>query len=445
MNRRKFLGVTGSGLGLLALTSIPAFAARNTNTGSVLFPVPTNTGINGHIVVLGGGMAGATVAKYLRLWGGTGVQVTLVERSATYNSNILSNTVLNGQRTMANLAYAYNTLVNHYGVKLVTQEVTEIGTNFILLADGTTIDNYHRLVIAPGVEFDLMPGMSSLNEYDTLIPHAWRAGPQTTLLRNQLVNMTNGTDVVITIPKAPYRCPPGPYERACVIADWLKTNKPNSQVIVLDANADILVEKDNFNYAFTVTHAGVIDYRPGCTITDVDSTNRVVTYDQGLSLNNTVEAGVLNPIPPQRAPQLLKDAGLLNSPDGRFASVDVLSYESTALPNIHIIGDASSTTMPKAGHIGNQQAKTCVDAILRLLQGQLPDQSPVTNSACFTPITASTATWLAAVYQYDPGTKKMVIPAQHNSGTAISATTASTRNYQDMLTWFNTLMRDTFA
>ena len=132
--------------------------------------------------------------------------------------------------------------------------------------------------------------------------------------------MTDGTNVVITIPKAPYRCPPGPYERACVIADWLKTNKPNSKVIVLDANADILVEKDNFNYAFTVTHAGVVDYRPGCTITHVDSANRVVIYDQGLSLGNTVEAGVLNPIPPQRAPQLLANAGLLDGPDGALPS-----------------------------------------------------------------------------------------------------------------------------
>jgi sulfide dehydrogenase [flavocytochrome c] flavoprotein subunit len=444
MNRRKFLGMTVSGLGLLTLSSFPAFASDDEFTSPIQFPVPTNTGITGHIVVLGGGMAGATVAKYLRLWGGTGVQVTLVEKSKTYTSNILSNTVLNGQRTVANLAYAYGTLVNHYGVKLVNKEVTSIGNTSIQFADGTTLGNYDRLVIAPGVEFDLMPGMSSLKEYDTLIPHAWKAGPQTTLLRNQLVKMTNGTDVVITIPKAPYRCPPGPYERACVIADWVKKNKSNSQVIVLDANPDILVEKENFNHAFTVTHAGVVDYRPGCTITNVDAANRVVTYAQGLT-SATVGAGVLNPIPPQRAPQLLKNAGLLNSPDGRFASVDVLSYESTATAGIHIIGDASHTTMPKAGHIGNQQAKTCADAILRLLQGQQPDPAPVTNSACYTPITARTATWLAAVYQYDPGTKKMVIPAQHNSGKAIAATEATSDNYEEMLTWFKSLMGDTFA
>ena len=170
--------MTVSGLGLLTISSFPTFASDEL-TSPVQFAVPTNTGINGHIVVLGGGMAGATVAKYLRLWGGTGVQVTLVEKSATYTSNIMSNTVLTGQRTLANLSYAYSTLVNHYGVNLVTQEVTEIGADFIRLANGKILDNYDRLVIAPGLEFDLMPGMSSATEYDTLIPHAWKAGPQT--------------------------------------------------------------------------------------------------------------------------------------------------------------------------------------------------------------------------------------------------------------------------
>jgi sulfide dehydrogenase [flavocytochrome c] flavoprotein subunit len=173
MNRRKFLGVTASGLGFLTLSSFSAFAARDSNTAPVQFAIPTNTGINGHIVVLGGGMAGATVAKYLRLWGGTGVQVTLVEKSAAYTSNILSNTVLTGQRTLANLAYHYDTLKNHYGVTLINKEVAAIDAASIQFADGTTLGGYDRLVVAPGVEFDLMPGMTSVDEYDTLLPHAW--------------------------------------------------------------------------------------------------------------------------------------------------------------------------------------------------------------------------------------------------------------------------------
>lgn len=441
MNRRNFISTMGlSGLGLLTLSSLPAFAEEF--IAPVQFPVPTNTGISGNIVVVGGGMAGATVAKYLRLWGGADVTVTLVEKESEYISNIMSNTVLTGQRTLANLKYAYSVLTGHYGVKLIRQEVTKINADSIELANGITKLNFDRLIVAPGLDFDLMPGMSLLSEYETLIPHAWKAGPQTTLLRNQLVSMTDGAPIVITIPLMPFRCPPGPYERTCVIADWLKTHKPNSKVIVLDANANIVVEKDNFTKAFNETHAGYVEYHAGCTITNIDSASRTVVYDQGLSLNNSIIAGVLNPIPPQRAPKLLVEAGLV---DGRFAPVDVLSYQSTKSPNIHVIGDASLTTMPKAGHIANQEAKTCADAILRLLQGQDPDQAPVTNSACFTPITATEATWLSAVYQYDPDAQKMVIPSQHNGGTPIAATAPSTKNYQEMLGWFDSLMGDTFA
>lgn len=443
MDRRNFLGLmAASGLGFLAM---PNVRAEDGGGAPVLFPVPGNTGITGDIVVVGGGMAGATLAKYLRLWGGAGVNVTLVEMNPSYTSNIMSNTVLNGQRTLASLDFRYDTLADHYGVTLVHAKVTDVdpSAKVVYLDTGVSL-SYDRLVLAPGLEFDLLPGMSSLSEYETRIPHAWKAGAQTQLLRDQLVALPNGKNVVMTIPPAPYRCPPGPYERACVIADWLKANKPDSRIIVLDANADIIVEKENFSYAFNVTHAGVVDYRAGCTLTDVDSANLVVSYTRG-GVPDEVAAGVINPIPPQRAPRLLADIGLLNSPNGRFAAVNVLSYESTAKPGIHVIGDASHTTQPKAGHIGNQQAKTCADAIIRYLGGLQPDPAPVTNSACYTPITSKTATWLSAVYQYDPISATMVIPAQHNSGKAIAARAATTGNYEDMQTWFRTLMGDTFS
>jgi sulfide dehydrogenase [flavocytochrome c] flavoprotein subunit len=443
MDRRNFLGLmAASGLGFLVM---PNVRAEDGGGAPVLFPVPGNTGITGDIVVVGGGMAGATLAKYLRLWGGAGVNVTLVEMNPSYTSNIMSNTVLNGQRTLASLDFRYDTLADHYGVTLVHAKVTDVdpSAKVVYLDTGVSL-NYDRLVLAPGLEFDLLPGMSSLSEYETRIPHAWKAGAQTQLLRDQLVALPNGKNVVMTIPPAPYRCPPGPYERACVIADWLKANKPDSRIIVLDANADIIVEKENFSYAFNVTHAGVVDYRAGCTLTDVDSANLVVSYTRS-GVPDEVAAGVINPIPPQRAPKLLADIGLLNSPNGRFAAVNVLSYESTAKPGIHVIGDASHTTQPKAGHIGNQQAKTCADAIIRYLGGLQPDPAPVTNSACYTPITSKTATWLSAVYQYDPISATMVIPAQHNSGKAIAARAATTGNYEDMQTWFRTLMGDTFS
>lgn len=450
MNRRKFIGRMAIGsLGLLTLPGLLRAEGDNGfGAGSLLFKVPSNTGISGNVVIVGGGMAGATMAKYLRLWGGTGVSVTLIEKAATYTSNIMSNKVLTGQLALSSLSYVYDTLKNHYGVNVLRDTVTGInaGSKSVSLAGGAPV-GYDRLVLAPGLEFDLLPGMASVSEYDTLVPHAWQAGPQTQLLRDQLLALKAGSltgDVVITIPKAPYRCPPGPYERACVIADWLYTNGVNSKVVVLDANAKVLVEEANFMTAFGGAYGYVVDYHPSSIVTNVNSASRSVTYTQN-GTEVTIFAGVLNPIPPQRAPKLLADAGLYNPAVERSAPVNVLSYESTRIAGIHVIGDSSMTTQPKAGHIGNQQAKTCADAILRLFQGKSPDAAPVTNSACYTPITATRATWLSAVYQYDPGTRTMVIPSQHNGSTAISAAAATTENYQDMQVWFNTLMADTFA
>lgn len=451
MNRRQFLeALSLSSLGFMALPSL--VRADEEDIASALFPVPTNTGISGTIVIVGGGMAGVTLAKYLRLWGGTGVNVTLIEKAPSYTSNIMSNKVLTGQMTLADLNYVYDTLTSHYGVQLVSDTVTGIDTDAqtVSLEGGGASHRYDRLVLAPGLEFDLLPGMSSLTQYDDLIPHAWQAGPQTQLLRNQLLELKSGAhsgDVVITIPKAPYRCPPGPYERACVVADWLKSNKLASKVIVLDANADILVERDNFAAAFNGTHGYTVNYRPNCQELYIESvTNRTVSYVDVNGKQQILTAGVLNPIPPQRAPQWLADAGLYNPAAGeRSVRVNVLSYESTQVPLVHVIGDASLTTQPKAGHIGNQQAKTCADAILRLLQNQPLDPAPVTNSACYTPITATTATWLSAVYQYDAKTGTMFIPSQHNGGGAISTSEPSTDNYKDMQVWFKTLMADTFT
>lgn len=453
MDRRKFIG--NMAVGSLGLLAVPGLLRADDNSGlgegSLLFPVPTNTGISGNVLIVGGGMAGATLAKYLRLWGGTGVNVTLIEKAGAYTSNIMSNKVLTGQLTMSNLSYAYSTLVNHYGVTLIQDTVTAIN------ADGKKVSRkngadiaFDRLVLAPGLEFDLMPGMNELKEYDELVPHAWQAGPQTELLRTQLLELKDGKrtgDVIITIPKAPFRCPPGPYERACVIADWLRTNNVSSKVVVLDANPEVLVEKNNFMTAFGGAYGYVVDYRPNCEVTQINSYARTVAYKQGGSDKPVITAGVLNPIPPQRAPIMLATAGLYDAATERSVPVNVLSYQTTRKPDagIHVIGDASSTTQPKAGHIGNQQGKTCADAILRLLQNKPLDQAPVTNSACYTPITADRATWLSAVYQYDPGTGKMVVPAFHNNGAAIAATSATTGNYKDMQVWFNTLMADTFA
>lgn len=418
-----------------------------------------NTGLTANIVVIGGGMAGVSVAKYLRLWGGAGIKVTLVEPSLTYTSNIMSNLVLNNTRTMSSLAYGYTSVATKYGVVIKQAAVQSVNTSAksVALSDGSTLA-YDRLIIAPGVDFMDAYGLTQ-SDYDNKTPHAWRAGPQTELLRTQLANMPSNGTFVMTIPKAPYRCPPGPYERACLVADFLKNYKGSaSKVIILDENASIQAEVDNFTYAFNSIHRGVIDYRPGVTNIQINPDTKVVTYTDQLLVSQSINAQVVNPIPPHRAAgsapgSWLANAGLNNSssngvPDGRWCVVDVLSYESTAVSGVHVIGDASSCGLPKAGHVANQEAKICADAIIRITGGQAPDSGPVANSACYSPITASTASWLTAVYQYDASTRKMAIASNGGVTSGARATEAASitnGNFRQMNTWFNTLMGDTFS
>ena len=433
MNRRDFFRLAGmAGVGASAASWAGLASAA---TPPQLGTVPTNTGISGRVVVIGGGMAGATVAKYLRLWGGTGVSVTLVERDSAYTSNILSNLVLNGQRTITSLQYGYSNLATRYGIRMVKGDVTAIDPvgHSVTLADGSKLP-YDRLVIAPGVEFDIYPGLETAAA-QAKVPHAWKAGVQTTQLRNMLVNMKAGETFVMTIPAKPYRCPPGPYERACVVADWLKKNRAGSKVIVLDANPGITAEPLAFTNAFDVVHKGVVEYHPGVTINSIDASTMTLNTNLG-----NLKAKVINAIPPHKAGKVVINNGLANV-GGRWAGVDVLTYQSTAAPGIHVIGDASATTQPKAGHIANQEAKICADAIVRLLAGRSPDPSPITNSACYSPITADTASWLTAVFAFDPVSRTM----QPVPGAAGEAAARSKDNYEEMFKWFNTLMEDSFA
>jgi sulfide dehydrogenase [flavocytochrome c] flavoprotein chain len=384
------------------------------------------------VIVIGGGMGGASVAKYLRLWGDA-VDVTLVERHAQYLSNIMSSLVLTGQRSLDSLRFGYGTLQGRYGVRVVIDDVVEVDPvkAQVRLASGARL-SADRIVMAPGIEFDAVPGLTDPNR----MPHAWQAGPQTTLLAQQLAAMPAGGTVVLTVPKAPYRCPPGPYERACLIADWLKANKPRSKLIVLDANADIITEKENFASAFNGLHQGVIEYRANVEIASV--------HAQALLLNTNggaLRAEVVNLIPAQRAPELLVRSGIGGPSGGRFAPVDVLSYASTIAPKIHVIGDASATTQPKAGHLANQQAKICADALTRIFAGGQPDPAPVTNSACYSTITRTQAGWLNAVFQYDPAKQAMVpVPASFAASKGWSE-----KNFKQMGKWFDALMADSFA
>jgi sulfide dehydrogenase [flavocytochrome c] flavoprotein subunit len=439
MQRRSF--ITGSAVGGLALfsgcgggsgTEDASGTSEALSASQRVSAVPLATVPKARVIVIGGGMAGTAVAKYLRLWGDA-VEVTLIEKNPKYVSNIMSSLVLTGQRTLSSLTYGYDTLKSRYGVKVVIDEVLAIDpvAARVTLKSGGTL-SADRIVLAPGIAFDGYAGSYDVNR----MPHAWQAGPQTTLLAKQLAAMPAGGTVVLTIPKAPYRCPPGPYERACLLADWLKANKPRSKLIVLDANPDFVTEADNFSQAFFGLHASVIEYQTNVAISSVDGPGMTLFTSAG-----SIKGQVINLIPPQRAPALVAATGLAISPDGRFAPVDVLNYASKAASRVHLIGDSSATTQPKAGHIANQEAKVCADALSRFFKGQSPDPAPVTNSACYSTITRSQASWLTAVFQYDPATKLMTSVA--NASGASDGWSGD--NFEQMNTWFKALMGDTFA
>lgn len=429
MERRRFL----QNIGATAL----GFSFIKSSMAGQLMAGPAAVG---RVVVVGGGMAGTTVAKYLRFWGGTGVDVTLVEPNATYISNIFSNMVLTGERTLSQLSFNYSTLKSKYGVKVQNYSVTNIDpvSKTVKLSSGTTLP-YDRLVLAPGIDFESLP-LSGTTSNRAKIVHAWKAGTQTTSLKSQIQTMTKSDTFILTIPPAPYRCPPGPYERACVVADYLKRTKGGGKVIILDANSKILAEPENFSNAFNNTHKGIITYVPNAGISSINADTMTVVSSAG-----TFKGKVINAIPNHKAGNLITASGigLANSTDGKWAAVNVLSYESTnpALAGIHIIGDSSSTTQPKAGHIANAEAKVCADAIIQVFKGGSINQMPMTNSSCFTPITKTTASWLTAVYRYDPASKTMMV-----TGNGITESNgANSENYEDMLKWFNNLMTDTFA
>jgi NADPH-dependent 2,4-dienoyl-CoA reductase/sulfur reductase-like enzyme len=425
------------------------------------------------IAIIGGGMSGATTAKYLRYWGAklnVPVTVYLIEKMATYTSNILSNEVLVGIRQLSSLTFKYDTLKStKYGVNVITKEVGRIDpvNNAIYDKFGTLIlDRCDKIILAAGLQFDyssitISPAGS---KPELLFPHAWQAGAQTTTLQSQLNSLqtTPGT-FLISIPPKPYRCPPGPYERACVVADWMKSHSAGSKVIVLDANPGIQAEPVNFGNAFAGIHKNYITYVPNTKVTGVTVSSSTKTIATSI-YNGTAwvpgpnyTAAVVNIIPPMKAPDIVLNTlgpnGLNSDPNpeksGRWALINEMTYQSKIYPNIYVIGDSISSIQPKAGHIGNEEGKICADAIIRGALGVSAYPSPVTNSACFTPITTSagpsgaTATFLTALYRYDNNIPGMALA----SGAAPyeSSGSPTSGKYNAMNKWFASLMQDVFS
>ncbi|MBT9518040.1 MAG: FAD-dependent oxidoreductase [Methyloversatilis discipulorum] len=358
----------------------------------------------GHVVVVGGGYGGATAAKYISMWSNGGIRVTLVERNAAFVSCPISNLVLAGEKQLSDITVGYEGLAK-YGIKVVQDEVTAVDADkrVVKLAKGGDLA-YDRLVLSPGVDFmyDGLPGLQSAAAQQAIL-HAWKAGPQTVALRKQLEAMPDGGVFAMTIPKAPYRCPPGPYERACMVAHYFKTKKPKSKVLVLDANEEIVSKKGLFLKAWADNYKDIIEYRPQSELRDVDAGNRtaILEFDQ-------VKADVLNVVPPQRAGDIAAKSGL-KLINNRWVDINWLTMESTSTPNIHVLGDAifPAPTMPKSGHMANQHAKLAAAAIVNLMAGQPPSDSPLVMNTCYSFVDATNVVHVASVHAYDPATKQV--------------------------------------
>ena len=358
---------------------------------------------SGHVVVVGGGYGGATVAKYLRMWSEGSVQVTLIERNPAFISCPISNLVIGGTKTMADITVSYDGLKNKWGVRLIRDEVVAVdaGKRTISLKAGGAM-TYDRLVLSPGVDFlwDQVPGLNN-PEAQGKILHAWKAGPQTVALRTQLEDMKDGGTYAIAIPRAPYRCPPGPYERACLVADYFKKSKPKSKVVILDANEDVVSKKGLFVKAWDELYKGVLEYRPNSEVKDVDvrTGTAVLEFDK-------FKADVLNVIPPHRAGDIAARSGL-RLINNRWVDINWLSMESNNTPGIHVLGDAifPAPTMPKSGHIANQHGKLAAAAILNLLSGQEPNPDPLVMNTCYSFVDSKSAIHVSSVHRYDPATR----------------------------------------
>jgi sulfide dehydrogenase [flavocytochrome c] flavoprotein chain len=413
--------------GAAALVATPLFGCASARGPSI-----------GHVVVVGGGYGGATAARYLRLWGGGSVDVTLVERDAEFVSCPLSNLVITGHKQMADITRPYSSL-EALGVRRVQAVATAIDPSArqVRLADGRTL-SYDRAIVSPGVDFTPgeVIGLDSPAAQQRIL-HGWRAGPQTVALRRQIEAMPDGGVYALTIPTAPFRCPPGPYERACLVADYFKRVKPRSKVLVLDANPEIQSKRVLFEKAFAEHYKDILEYRPNNELRQVDAATNTAKLDF-----DDVKADVLNVVPPQRAADIVRSAGLVNV-NNRWVGVHWLTMEATAAPGIHVLGDATfaAPLMPKSGHLANQHAKVAAAAIIQLLKGEPVNAAPVVGNTCYSYVSAREAVHISTVHQYDATEKTFkVVP-----GSGGLSSTASELEGRLALAWADNIWSDTLA
>ncbi len=405
-------------------------------------------GASRKVVVVGGGTGGATAAKYIRMLDPS-IEVTLIERNKNYFTGYMSNEVLSGVRTMDDIMFGYEGLKKH-GVNVVHDTVTAIDPDKKqIMTQGSGAFTYDRAVLSPGIDFK----WETIKGYDAKVaeelPHAWKAGPQTVTLRKQLEAMNDGGTVIIAAPSDPFRCPPGPYERASQIAMYLQANKPKSKIIILDAKPRF-AKFELFTQAWTDLYGfgsanSLIEWRG---TTDADNNNVVKVSAHGMAVTTgsktVVKGDVINIIPEQKAGKVAFMADVV---EGDWCPVNKKTFESTRHKDIHIIGDASiASDMPKSGYSANSQAKVCAAAVVAMLQGDPDGGAPSYVNACYSLVGKDYGISIASVYRLNEE-GNMIVPVDGAGGVSPIDASAETRRreVEYAYSWYNNITADIFG
>ncbi len=419
MQRRDFLkaGAAGFAVSLAGCAAMPGAAPK------------------ARVAVVGGGYGGATAAKYIRMLDPT-IEVVLIEPNEAFVSCPISNLVLGGFKSMADITTPYTGLARH-GVRVVRDTATAIDLERkqVRLARGDPV-GFDRVVVSPGIDFmwEAMPALGSLDAQARLL-HAWKAGPQTLQLRRALEAMPDGGVYVLAVPEAPYRCPPGPYERACQVAAYFKAAKGRSKVLLLDANPDVTSKGPLFKRAWSELYKDIIEYRPNSKAVDVDFRASVVKLDFG-----DVRGDVLNVLPPMKAGNI---AAPFITANRRWCEVDWQTYESKAAKGVHVLGDSLQIAplMPKSATMANGHGKVCAAAIVALINNEPPNPSPTLINTCYSMVSGKHAVHVASVHKYDERDRTM--KAVPGSGGVSPAMSEIEGNYT--MNWARNIWADTLG
>ncbi|HEU4925342.1 MAG TPA: NAD(P)/FAD-dependent oxidoreductase [Burkholderiales bacterium] len=420
MKRRDFLRLAGVTMVASELAAVAGCAT----------PTPSKA----RVVVVGGGFGGATAAKYIRMWDPS-IDVVLIERDTSFVSCPISNMVLGGYTTVQELTRGYDGLRRH-GVTVVHDEalVIDAAKKTVRLARGGDMA-YERLVVSPGIDFTFgdVQGYEAAMRNGAVL-HAWKAGPQTVALRQRLEQMRDGGVYILSIPVAPYRCPPGPYERTSVVASYFKQAKPRAKVLVLDANPDVTSKGGLFKRAWSELYPGIVEYRGNANVVAVEAGAVRTDFD-------TIKGDVLNVVPAHRAGDIAAKSGLITT-NNRWCDVDWRTMESKAVKGVHVLGDATlpGPGMPKSASMANNHAKIAAAAIVQLLNGRQPAPVKILNT-CYSFVAEKEAIRVSSVHEWEAG-QGTLVPVKGAGGVSAARSEAEATYTWN---WARTIWADSFA